>query len=81
MGFLDSLFEALGLGLGRRQRRTAVISDIHGNKQALEAVIAQIKAEGITDIICLGDILGLGQHPNETVALLRDLEKYVLLRG
>ena len=40
--------------------RFAVISDIHGNLHALEAVLARIHKLGIGDIICLGDIVGYG---------------------
>ena len=41
----------------------AVISDIHGNLDALEAVIADIDAQGIGRIFCLGDIVGYGPDP------------------
>lgn len=49
----------------------AVISDIHGNIPALEAVLADIKARGIKSIICLGDLVGKGPHPAETVDLVK----------
>jgi predicted phosphodiesterase len=45
----------------------AIISDIHGNLEALEAVLADIKAQGITEIYCLGDIIGYGPNPRECV--------------
>ncbi len=40
--------------------RVALISDIHGNVTALDAVLADIKNTGITRIICLGDLVGKG---------------------
>jgi putative phosphoesterase len=50
--------------------RLAIISDIHGNLPALEAVLADIDALGITDIFHLGDLVGYNPFPNETVALV-----------
>ncbi len=46
---------------------TAIISDIHGNIQALEAVLADIGSQGITRIYCLGDIVGYGPNPRECI--------------
>ena len=40
--------------------KIAVISDIHGNIQALESVLNDIKLRGIERIICLGDLVGKG---------------------
>jgi diadenosine tetraphosphatase ApaH/serine/threonine PP2A family protein phosphatase len=47
----------------------AVISDIHGNLEALEAVLATI-AES-EPVLCLGDIVGYGPNPNECISALR----------
>jgi predicted phosphodiesterase len=51
---------------------TAVISDIHGNIDALEAVLADIKTQGADRIVCLGDVVGYGPRPNECVQLVED---------
>jgi predicted phosphodiesterase len=51
--------------------RVAVISDVHGNLAALEAVLAEIDAEGVDEIWCLGDMTGYGARPAECVALVR----------
>jgi diadenosine tetraphosphatase ApaH/serine/threonine PP2A family protein phosphatase len=48
--------------------RAAVISDIHGNYHALEAVLAAIEAEAPDEVWCLGDLVGYGPQPNECVA-------------
>lgn len=48
----------------------AIISDIHGNLEALEAVLADIRAQGISDIYCLGDIIGYGPNPRECIDLV-----------
>ncbi len=45
----------------------ALISDIHGNLEALEAVLAEISSQGITEVFCLGDIVGYGPNPRECV--------------
>lgn len=45
--------------------KIAIISDIHGNLPALEAVLADIGARGITRILCLGDVIGKGPSPAE----------------
>jgi diadenosine tetraphosphatase ApaH/serine/threonine PP2A family protein phosphatase len=52
--------------------RAAVISDIHGNLPALEAVLPQIDAERPDVIWCLGDLVGYGPWPNEVTAVVRE---------
>jgi predicted phosphodiesterase len=47
--------------------RRALISDIHGNLEALEVVLDDIKAQGIGEIFCLGDIIGYGPNPRECI--------------
>jgi predicted phosphodiesterase len=49
----------------------AVISDIHGNLSALQAVLADIDAQGIEEILCLGDVVGYGPEPQPCVDLVR----------
>lgn len=51
----------------------AIISDIHGNAVALEAALADIAAEGIDQIVCLGDVAATGPQPREVLARLRAL--------
>lgn len=53
------------------QRVFAVISDIHSNLEALEAVLADIDARGVQDIVCLGDVVGYGPNPKECLDLVR----------
>ena len=45
----------------------AIISDIHSNLEALQAVLADIKNQGVTDVYCLGDVVGYGPNPRECV--------------
>lgn len=49
----------------------AIISDIHANLPALEAVLEEIDSLGIEHILCCGDTVGYGPHPRECVELLR----------
>lgn len=50
--------------------KIAIFSDIHGNKEALESIIEDIKKENIDEIICLGDTLGIGPNPKECMDLI-----------
>lgn len=52
--------------------RIAIISDIHGNLPALEAVLADIRHSGAEQIICLGDVANLGPHPLQCLDLVRE---------
>ncbi len=54
--------------------RIAVIADIHANLPALRAVMDDIARIDADAIYCVGDVVGRGPHPNETVELLRGLE-------
>ncbi len=49
----------------------AVISDIHGNRLALEAVLEDIAGRGIEATFCLGDLVGYGPDPNGVIDLIR----------
>lgn len=59
--------------------RRALISDIHGNWEALEAVLADIRANGITEIVCLGDIIGYGPNPCECLDEVMRRCKFTIL--
>jgi diadenosine tetraphosphatase ApaH/serine/threonine PP2A family protein phosphatase len=52
--------------------RVAVISDIHANLHALEAVLDEIEAERPDALWCLGDVVGYGARPNECCAIVRE---------
>jgi diadenosine tetraphosphatase ApaH/serine/threonine PP2A family protein phosphatase len=52
--------------------RVAVISDIHANLHALEAVLASIDEEKPDAMWCLGDLVGYGPRPNECCAIVRE---------
>ena len=49
--------------------RVAIASDIHGNKQAFQAVIRAAELDGADELWCLGDLVGYGAEPDACVAL------------
>jgi len=59
--------------------KTAVISDLHSNREALEAVFADIHQRGVTDLICLGDVIGYGPDPEFCVDLVRGHARWCLM--
>jgi predicted phosphodiesterase len=59
----------------------AVLYDIHGNLAALEAVVAEARAEGVNRYLLGGDYATFGPWPRETVALLEDLSVEAWVRG
>lgn len=52
--------------------KVAILSDIHANLEALQAVLAHLDSESCEGIFCLGDVVGYGPDPNECCALLRE---------
>ncbi|MFO8006609.1 MAG: metallophosphoesterase family protein [Candidatus Brocadiia bacterium] len=57
----------------------AITSDIHANVEAFEAVLADMEAQGATEIVCLGDFVGYGANPKECIDLAVDFQ--ITLRG
>lgn len=53
--------------------RVALLSDLHGNELALDAVLADVREQGTDQIVCLGDTAALGPRPCAVLARLRDL--------
>jgi len=52
--------------------RAAVLSDIHSNRHALEAVLAAVDEAGVEEVWCLGDMVGYGAEPDACTALVRE---------
>jgi len=52
-------------------KRIAILSDIHGNMPALEAVIEDIKLRNINEVICIGDLIGKGPEPAKVIKNIR----------
>ena len=59
--------------------RYAVLSDIHGNLQALQSVYGDMKSQDIHGVLLLGDIIDYGMQSNEVVRFIRDEFQYPLL--
>jgi diadenosine tetraphosphatase ApaH/serine/threonine PP2A family protein phosphatase len=59
--------------------KLAVISDIHGNREALEAVLEEAARRHADGYICLGDIVGYGADPGPCVERIRELPATVVL--
>jgi putative phosphoesterase len=51
--------------------RLAAFSDVHGNKHALDAVLADIRRRAPDQVVCLGDLVGYGALPNEVIETIR----------
>src|SRR5436309_4282073 len=59
--------------------RVAVISDVHANSHALEAVLVDIDAERVDAVWCLGDTVGYGPQPNECCELVQTRADFCLV--
>lgn len=58
--------------------KIAIISDIHGNSEALKATLKDIEKRQVDKIICLGDTIAKGVHPKECISLIRKKCEIVL---
>jgi diadenosine tetraphosphatase ApaH/serine/threonine PP2A family protein phosphatase len=58
--------------------RVAVLSDIHGNLHALEAVLAELDDERPDELWCLGDLVGYGARPDECCAAIEARARFCL---
>ncbi len=58
-----------------------ILSDIHSNKEALSAVLARVRRKPWDKAVFLGDLVGYGANPNQTVDLVRGLKPLVGIRG
>ena len=56
-----------------------LITDIHSNLEALEAILAGDFARGVDDVLCLGDIIGYGAEPHDTLERVRGLSRLTVM--
>ncbi len=54
--------------------RFAILSDIHSNLEAFEAVLADARARECTQFVCLGDVVGYNANPHECVERVREMD-------
>ncbi len=59
--------------------RIALFGDIHANLEALEAVLADARAQGVSRFVCTGDIVGYAANPSECLKIVRDLNCPVVM--
>jgi predicted phosphodiesterase len=59
--------------------RVAIISDVHANARALDAVLEEIDAERVDAVWCLGDTVGYGPRPNECCDTVKARADYCLV--
>ncbi|MBK3774859.1 metallophosphoesterase [Azospirillum brasilense] len=52
--------------------RIGILSDIHANREALEATLADMRGAGVERVVCLGDVVGYNTDPSPCIALLRE---------
>lgn len=58
--------------------KIAIISDIHGNLEALKTTLKDIKSKNVDKIFCLGDIIGKGVHAKECLEIVKDSCEIIL---
>lgn len=61
--------------------RLAVLSDIHANQEALEAILMHAFGENVDQYVCLGDVVGYGASPNQCISLLLSLPECPCVLG
>jgi putative phosphoesterase len=61
--------------------RYLILSDIHSNKEALTAVLSFVRRKPWDKCVFLGDLVGYGANPNQTVDMVRKLKPLVAIRG
>ena len=54
-------------------QRFAILADVHSNFEALCAVLDDARKEGVTDFVCLGDVVGYNANPRECIDVIRSL--------
>jgi predicted phosphodiesterase len=62
--------------------RALVVSDLHANEEALRAVFKRVRRKKYDAVLCLGDFVGYGAHPNQVLDTMRTLRgRKVFIRG
>lgn len=61
--------------------RYLILSDIHANREALSAVLARVRRKRWDKTVFLGDLVGYGANPNQTVDMVRKLKPLQAIRG
>ena len=59
--------------------RYGIVSDIHGNIEALHASLKTLENQGVDELVCLGDVVGYGANPDECCRIVRENCKFTIL--
>ncbi len=59
--------------------KIAIISDIHGNLEALQRSLDYVKENEVDKVYCLGDVVGYGPNPNECIERVRETCESVVM--
>ena len=59
--------------------KRALISDVHGNQEALRVVLDDIRSQGVSEILCLGDVIGYGPNPCECLDEIMRVCRFCIL--
>lgn len=54
-------------------KKYAILGDIHANLEALNAVVEDARTKGVTDFVCVGDVVGYNASPSQCIKVIRDL--------
>lgn len=55
------------------EKKYAILGDVHANLEALQAVIEDARQKGVTDFVCVGDVVGYNASPSQCIKIIRDL--------
>src|SRR3990167_8881294 len=61
--------------------RYGLISDIHCNLEAFQAVLGVLSKDRVDKYLCIGDVVGYGADPNACIRLVKSLNPAVLIAG
>lgn len=60
-------------------RRQAILSDVHSNIEALEAVLRDAEEQGCEEVVCLGDLIGYGPNPRQVLRIAMERFAFCIL--
>ena len=61
--------------------KVAILSDIHGNMQALESVMKDINKNGCEKVLCLGDLAMAGPEPSKVIDFVKSQSNWTVIQG
>src|SRR5690606_21825544 len=80
IAFFLNIFYGI-IGQSGRMAKIAVLSDIHSNLEALQAVLEVCREHEVEKYVCLGDIVGYNANPIECLEIVRELNPLCMVKG